>query len=139
MLWKKGKSLGSIMRTQKLGKLEEFMSQNPRIVEVRGKFVGIYHHDGKFYAYENMCPHEGGPACEGIIVGNTVCELMKDESSPSSSQNYREFLSQVEMNIACPWHGIEYNIKTGKCIANRNLRLKKFQVKAKKGILEIEA
>jgi nitrite reductase (NADH) small subunit len=36
--------------------------------------------------------------------------------------------SADEAHFVCPWHGYEYDIKTGECAGNRNLRLKSFKV-----------
>ena len=33
-----------------------------------------------------------------------------------------------EVHFVCPWHGYEYDIKTGECAADRRLRLKKYNV-----------
>jgi nitrite reductase/ring-hydroxylating ferredoxin subunit len=32
------------------------------------------------------------------------------------------------VNFVCPWHGYEYDIKTGECAADRRLRLKSYKV-----------
>ena len=31
-------------------------------------------------------------------------------------------------NIVCTWHGYEYDLKTGECIGDRKLKLRKFDV-----------
>ena len=31
--------------------------------------------------------------------------------------------------VACPWHGLEFHIPTGQCLAYRNLRLRHYTVK----------
>ena len=28
----------------------------------------MFHWQGEFYAYQNLCVHQGGPACEGVIM-----------------------------------------------------------------------
>jgi len=33
-----------------------------------------------------------------------------------------------EIHFVCPWHGYEYDLKTGECAADRNLKLRKFEV-----------
>ena len=39
-----------------------------RIVRA-GKFeIGVIRHEGKYYAYRNYCPHQGGPVGEGSIA-----------------------------------------------------------------------
>ena len=32
------------------------------------------------------------------------------------------------MHFACPWHGYEYDLKTGECIGDRKLKLRKYNV-----------
>jgi nitrite reductase/ring-hydroxylating ferredoxin subunit len=36
--------------------------------------------------------------------------------------------SKDEMDFVCPWHGYEYDLKTGECAADRKLKLKSFNV-----------
>ena len=33
-----------------------------------------------------------------------------------------------EMHFVCPWHGYEYDLKTGECVGDRKLKLRKFDV-----------
>ena|SRR5688572_14776279 len=56
---------------------------------LEGKQVAIFNLDGKLYATQAECTHRGGPLCEGAIRGDTV---------------------------TCPWHGSEFNIRTGKVV-----------------------
>ena len=39
-----------------------------RIVAHGAEEIGVFHWQGTFYAYQNLCVHQGGPACEGIIM-----------------------------------------------------------------------
>jgi nitrite reductase (NADH) small subunit len=32
------------------------------------------------------------------------------------------------VHFVCPWHGYEFELKTGECVGDRLLRLKKFDV-----------
>ena len=36
--------------------------------------------------------------------------------------------SDTQVNFVCPWHGYEYDMRTGECAADRRLRLKKYNV-----------
>jgi len=87
-----------------------------------GREIGVFHWQGKFYAYENLCVHQGGPACEGIMM-----HKVEDVLGPDHSWLGQKF-SADEMHFVCPWHGYEYDLKTGECTADRNLRLKCFEV-----------
>src|SRR4026208_1271696 len=83
--------------------------------------IGIFHKGGAFYAYSNVCLHQGGPACEGMLTQNVVDVFAKDKT-------YEGQVFGEEMHFVCPWHGYEYDIKTGECIGDRKLKLRKFDV-----------
>lgn len=115
-----------------VGKTEDFSDPTKnKIVEINRMRIGIYFYEGKYYAYENECAHEGGPACEGIIVGNTECEV-----APNGSI-VKEFESSENLNISCPWHGIEYDLITGVCKANKKMKLKYIRTVVRNGQLLI--
>jgi nitrite reductase/ring-hydroxylating ferredoxin subunit len=38
------------------------------------------------------------------------------------------YFSDTETHFVCPWHGYEYDLKTGECAADRSLKLKSFDV-----------
>lgn len=59
--------------------------------EVAGKTVAIANVDGKFFAINSICLHEGGPLGEGALTGRVVI---------------------------CPWHAWEYDVTTGKIAGN---------------------
>jgi nitrite reductase/ring-hydroxylating ferredoxin subunit len=37
------------------------------------------------------------------------------------------FFSENEMHFVCPWHGMEYDMKTGECVSDRKMKLKKYK------------
>ena len=37
------------------------------------------------------------------------------------------FFSEDEMHFVCPWHGMEYDMKTGECVSDRKMKLKKYK------------
>ena len=37
-------------------------------------------------------------------------------------------ISATEVHFACPWHGYEYDLKTGECVGDRRLKLRKYNV-----------
>ena len=51
-----------------VAKAAQFPDGERRIVAQGGREIGVFHWQGKFYAYENLCVHQGGPACEGIMM-----------------------------------------------------------------------
>ena len=72
---------------------------------------------GRLFAYENTCPHMGGPVCQGLIIP-AVRELV-NERQVSTGYAFDE----SEMRIVCPWHGYEFSIETGSHPAKASIRL----------------
>jgi len=105
-----------------VAKLADFKDGARRIVFVGDNEIGVLRHDGAFYAYSNFCLHQGGPACEGLTIARVEERLRPDKTSMGL------YFSESDMNFVCPWHGMEYDIRTGECVADRRLKLKKYQV-----------
>src|SRR5579864_7563368 len=119
------------MRRYAVGKPEEFTEDGgsdtsrvqAKIVHVQGIEVGIYRLNGRFYAYENSCAHQGGPACEGSLFADVGWKA-DSKVSPVTPLD-----SKDQFNIACPWHGVEYDLVTGIGRADRRMRLRPFKVR----------
>jgi nitrite reductase/ring-hydroxylating ferredoxin subunit len=77
-------------------------------------------------------PIKGGPVCEGTLFGNSEFEI-----SPETGEIHQH-LSERDFNLACPWHGVEYDIKTGVCVANKKLKLQSYKIVAKGSELFIQ-
>ena len=105
-----------------VAKASQFPDGERRILAHKGREIGVFHWQGKFYAYENLCVHQGGPACEGIIM-----HKVEDVIGPDRGWVGQRF-SDDEIHFVCPWHGYEYDLKTGECVADRQLKLKNFEV-----------
>ena len=75
----------------------------------------------RLYAYSNYCLHSGGPACEGLLI-NRVVDLI------AADRTYQGQSFGDEMHFVCPWHDDEYELKTGECVGDRKLKLRKYEV-----------
>jgi nitrite reductase/ring-hydroxylating ferredoxin subunit len=73
-----------------------------KIVNARGREIGLFNIGGEYFALSNRCPHKGAELCRGMIVG------LAQSSMPGE---YR--LSRPGEFIRCPWHGWEFDIRTG--------------------------
>jgi nitrite reductase/ring-hydroxylating ferredoxin subunit len=105
------------------GTVDEFGEGIRIIVGGVGREVGVLRHDGRFHAFANRCLHQGGPVCEGIIVGKVETQL-----GPDRREVGRGF-STERLHLVCPWHAWEYDLETGECAADPRLRLQKFPVR----------
>jgi nitrite reductase/ring-hydroxylating ferredoxin subunit len=70
--------------------------------------LGVFRFAGRLYAWENVCAHQGGPACQGRIV-QRVRERLDDERRSLGLR-----FDEDSMHIVCPWHGYEYDVTTGR-------------------------
>ena len=102
-----------------------------KIVPFGNTELGVYRMNGKLYAYQNLCAHQGGPACEGLTMPKVEEVIAKDKTYQRMRFNYNEW------HIVCPWHGWEYDLTTGEFVVNRKVRLKKFEVVEKGGKIYI--
>ena len=74
-----------------------------RIVEVANRSIGVFNVGGEFYGLRNRCPHQGGPLCQGRLLGALEADL------PGAFR-----WSPARRVLACPWHGWEFDITTGR-------------------------
>ncbi len=86
----------------KVASTSEIPAGTGKTVEVNGQSIAVFNCDGTFYAIDNTCTHQGGPLGEGDLSGTSV---------------------------TCPWHGWEYDVKTGTCEINPSGSVKQFGVK----------
>lgn len=70
--------------------------------QVNGKTLALANVNGTFCATSNVCPHEGGPIGEGLLEGPVV---------------------------TCPWHGWQFDVTSGKLVAEDRVGLETYPVK----------
>ena len=88
------------------------------VVDVGDTTVGIFRVGGRLYAYENTCPHQGGPVCQGTLLPGVV--EMLNEANESTGFGFDE----ADPRVVCPWHGYEFRITTGCHPAKSSIRLR---------------
>lgn len=86
----------------KVARVSEVPPGGARIVVVAGQPVALFNVGGRFYATSNTCLHRGGPVGEGDLDGTVV---------------------------TCPWHGWEYDVRTGANVINPAASLKTYEVR----------
>ena len=102
------------------------LKERERIVfDVDGTEFGVYFHDGEVRAWYNVCPHQGGPVCQGKIMPRTV-QLVRGEGGLKSGGPGHH---PNDRNIVCPWHGFEFDILTGKHPAYQSVGLRRLPVR----------
>ena len=72
-----------------------------KIIQVDSLSIGVFHHDGQWYAVRNSCIHRGGPVATGKLEGDI---------------------------LTCPWHGFQFNLRTAVCVADPKAELDHYPV-----------
>jgi nitrite reductase (NADH) small subunit len=103
-----------------IGRVADFPAGTHRVVEVDGREVGVFNIGGRLYGLANRCAHQGGPVCEGATLTGT---LLSDADG-----GWRPRWALEGEVIACPWHGLEYHVPTGRCLAYPEIRLRRYEV-----------
>jgi nitrite reductase (NADH) small subunit len=106
-----------------VGRLSDFPEGTHRVVEVRGRQIGVFNIAGRLYGLPNLCPHQTGPLCEGRMATGTLVADAESGWAPRW-----EMEGEV---IACPWHGLEYHVPTGRCLAYREITLRRYEVRVR--------
>ena len=89
-----------------VSKLTDIADGDYRVFALDEIEVGIFRTGSKVLAYENVCPHAGGPVCQGKIF-HQVEEII----TPDKKSAGLRFGKQ--RHIVCPWHGYEFDLATG--------------------------
>lgn len=76
------------------------------IVQAGRHEVAIFEVNGEVRAYENCCPHQGGPIGEGIVDGQSV---------------------------TCPWHAWCFDLRDGRMTLGDFARLRSFDARTENG------
>jgi nitrite reductase (NADH) small subunit len=98
-----------------------------RVFQVGGVEVGLLRVLGQLRAFENHCPHQGGPVCLGEVLGRQ--EAVLDQRR----RIVRERLSGEHFDLICPWHGYSFDAMSGECVVDRRLRLRTWDVAVRDG------
>lgn len=115
------------MRDVNIGIAAEFGDPDRKLIGFDRFEVAVFKLSGEFFAYLNHCPHMGGPACQGKIIARVHEDLAEDRTSRGMT------FSKTKLHVVCPWHGFEFDIRTGVHPGNPKARLRKIQVRVVDG------
>ena len=76
-------------------KISDFAEGDRRLVFHDGLEIGVFHWQGNFYAYQNLCLHQGGPCCEGVIMNKVEDVLGPDKTWLTSASPTTRRISSV--------------------------------------------
>ncbi len=110
-----------------IGTVDEIPPGERKLVTIEGREIGVFNVRGEFYALRNRCPHQGGALCKGRVSGFVMAKVPGEY----------EYTRKGEI-LRCPWHGWEYDIKTGQSwVDPSSVRVRSYEVEIAQGA-EIE-
>lgn len=110
-----------------IGPIGDFAEGTIRIVQAAGRQVGVVRWDGAIYALNNRCSHQGGPVCAGILGPRLHA------SRPGCME-----LDATNPVLACPWHGWEFDVRSGRALHDRQQRIRSFPARIADGRVLLE-
>jgi nitrite reductase (NADH) small subunit len=105
------------------GRVDELPPGTHKVVVAGRREIGVFNIGGRFYGLPNLCPHQTGPLCEGRRATGTLV-------ADAATQWRPRWVMEDEV-IACPWHGLEYHVPTGQCLAYPEITLRRYPVEVR--------
>jgi nitrite reductase/ring-hydroxylating ferredoxin subunit len=102
-----------------VAKVGDLPEGSHKLVEAGRHRLGLFNVHGKYYTLPNACLHQNGPLCLGVVTGTLEA---------SAETNWERSWVRDGESIVCPWHTLEYDIATGRCLSNPRRRLATYQV-----------
>ena len=109
-----------------VGELAQIADGDHRVFQVGALEFGVFRQGDSIHAWENRCPHAGGPVCQGKIFRKVEEVLASDRKSLG-------LRFSATPQIVCPWHGFEFDVVTGRHPGDSRFRLKRVDVTLRDG------
>ena len=106
-------------RTHDLGAAADFAQGDLCRVEVEGRGLVVLRWGEEFFALRDVCPHQGARLSEGQLGGTPL------PCRPGEEIAY----GRVGEVLTCPWHGWEFDLRTGQALANPQARVRAYPVR----------
>lgn len=93
------------------------------IADCGGLRVGVFNVDDRLFALHDRCPHYGGPLCAGVLSGTAL----------PAPDGFGFVYGREGYILRCAWHRFEFDVETGRCLADEALRARTFAVAVEDG------
>lgn len=90
-----------------VGELEEGCG---KAFPVGNRMIAVFLRDGKYFAVDDFCPHQGASLAEGYLQGCAV---------------------------ACPWHHWQFSLEDGAWLDNPKISIDTFEVRVMSGKIQV--
>jgi nitrite reductase (NADH) small subunit len=95
----------------KVAEVSEIDDGKSKVVRAEGRTLALFRVKDQFFALNNACLHRGGPLGEGNLEG---------------------------YKVVCPWHGWNYDVRTGAFEIISTLKVKSYPVRLEGNAILVE-
>ena len=92
-------------------RVEDVSENEGKMVEVAGKLVAIFYHQGQYFAIDDVCPHMGGSLASGFVENGTV---------------------------TCPWHAWRFRLADGAWADSPRIKIGCYPLRIEDGSIQIQ-
>ncbi|GIW88878.1 MAG: (2Fe-2S)-binding protein [Isosphaeraceae bacterium] len=96
---------------QTVAKVGEIPEGQGRVYEVGGRLIAVFLDEGKYYAIDDACPHQGAPLSDGIVF---------------------------DKSVTCTWHGWRFSLETGKHLEGSRCRVATYPVRVEGDEIQVQ-
>lgn len=107
------------MGEHRVARFDDLPLDRGHVVSVEGREIGLFRVGDEVHAILNVCPHQGGPVGTGGIFPSVCAEIV--------NRRLKERLDHDRMVVTCPWHGWEFDLRTGINTADSARRVRRFE------------
>jgi 3-phenylpropionate/trans-cinnamate dioxygenase ferredoxin subunit len=94
-----------------------------RMLDIGRRRIGLVLVDGELHALADRCPHRAAPLCSaGLLVRDVALDDAGQVAvSPSAGL------------VRCPWHKWDFDVASGRCVVDPQLRVRRYRVTIEDG------
>ena len=122
------RGLGPTVGRVAVCRVDDLVEGVPTCVRVDGRSLAVVKWRSSIYALNNRCAHQGAQLCHGVVTarvarGRVIGQPAVDPAAPT---------------LACPWHGWEYDLRTGEVGLDPTKRVTTYRVSVSNGAVIVE-
>ena len=88
----------------------ELSEGEARMVQVAGKLIAVFRHEGQYFAIDDTCPHMGDSLSQGYVEKGIV---------------------------TCPWHAWRFRLSDGAWADKPRIKIGSYQVRVVEGEIQV--
>lgn len=107
---------------------EDLVHGRTHPVRISGREIFLVRWDDRVFALRNICPHQstalsGGAVTPGLSITGPFDDIEVQADRPV---------------VACPWHGWIYDLTTGRCRTDGEIRVKAYPTEVVDGRVRVQ-